>query len=452
MPSFATTSRPRRARSPSPSLAILLAVCSDLYLTLSATAGFAAPPDRQALRAALCRDRSPCHVGKIQEAGQTGGEKLTVVELSLTEEPTPSEVPPIPGVCSSSERWVVARRGTGEISAHLLVRLCNDGYGSRGLGEDQIEVAPNRFTYTRAGGSAWMWSQTSVVQLAPLVLLSETQRAWWTLGDASSTGSWRWTDWVGFGSSRAPSCEAARPPKGPIASAYQPIPRVALDEAFRATGWRTADFSACASRIDSRGGASEASPGGGFVTFGKPATRVEATVRLLLSSENELFIEVADETWVPSAKSWLVADHLELWLGSPTSSSLECADRRGPLFQWGIGLDGTVYPAFGQPEQRLDVERAEHSSSIRFKVQLPASLVSTLNDSWRITVAYSDSADGRGQKRIIATSKLTYGSLPTLGRIKDIPTTLGACRQDGDAFRPVVTRTIQDDEPVIEPQ
>jgi hypothetical protein len=130
-------------------------------------------------------------------------------------------------------------------------------------------------------------------------------------------------------------------------------------------------------------------------------------------------------------------------------------DTSGPLFQWGIDLNATIYPAFGKPSPDLVVERAEQTNAsgkkvMRFKIQLPKSFASSSNDQWMITVAYSDSDDGKGQKRIIATSRLKLGSRPTLGDVRDVQPQIGVCRREAGELHPMDTRVFDEGVPVLQ--
>lgn len=87
---------------------------------------------------------------------------------------------------------------------------------------------------------------------------------------------------------------------------------------------------------------------------------------------------------------------------------------------------------------------------MRFKITLPKTFTSPNDDAWKITVAYSDSDDGKRQKRIIATSQLKLGSLATLGGIHDVQPQIGVCRREAGELRPTDTRTFDEGVPVLQ--
>src|SRR5581483_12260510 len=89
----------------------------------------------------------------------------------------------------------------------------------------------------------------------------------------------------------------------------------------------------CASAFDESGQR-------GFVTFGKPRPG-GAEFRVLMVSERDLVVTVADQTFASGAASWLNDDHLDLWIGQD-ASGLSCDEGQIKLSQWGIGLDGKV--------------------------------------------------------------------------------------------------------------
>src|SRR5258708_6388623 len=83
---------------------------------------------------------------------------------------------------------------------------------------------------------------------------------------------------------------------------------------------------------------------------------------------------------------------------------------RYPAYQWGVRVaDARVFPAAGHPTTTLTVERIQiDANTVRFRIELPEPFKS-------ITVAYSDSDDGRAQKSLLTTSRLTFDDGSTLG-------------------------------------
>ena len=132
---------------------------------------------------------------------------------------------------------------------------------------------------------------------------------------------------------------------------------------------------------------------------------------VVMSSDGVLFVEVVDDRLVPSAKSWVKADHLELWTtekdSNPSSGCLQ-PDPDAMALQWGIGLGGEVYKGHGAPADNPTVRVARTERGARFRIVLP-------KEGPGLTVVYSDSDDGVQAKRHIATSQLVPGKWWTLG-------------------------------------
>ncbi len=425
-------------------------LCLVSMLGTAEASGKSVDPD--AVQRAICDTRSPCVVKEMKDAGRTRAGALSVAKVALHDAPVSSQESPQekPFRCLDYEYWLVIQKKDGEISTRPLLEVCDYSDDPWGRGGDSVEVSDNLFTHRTWGSALWHWSTTWILQLDPLLIIYKTEGGTQKVDGAWVTDTWRFTDWTGFSASSAKACKGTKE----ITYAYQPIPRVALDRKFRKTEWRTTSLGGCSTRIDSRGGASEKTPGGGFVVHGTPGDPSDATLRVLLSSENELFVEVQDDVFVPTATSWLHADHLELWLGKRDREGSHCISSAGRLFQWGIDLQGKVYKAFGKPSFAPVVERAEQQLAggkkiMRFKLALPQEIVSSIEDGFEITVAYSDSDDGEQQERIIATSKITFGSLPTLGDVRDIRPEVGACHSEAGELRTVDTRVYDESRPVL---
>ncbi len=363
------------------------------------------PPD-------LCAGRPRCRVAQELPAGRdAAGRPLTVVRLALDLRDTGAE-PPGADLerCVPYEWWL--RRG-GESRA--LLRVCNDGYGAAGMGEDAVEVTPNRFTYAQHGGSSWRWTTTRVLQLAPLRPLSEATEGSWTLGLNEESCAWDRTAWKGSCRWTAPPCDAEGNPVnaddgGGPAYAYRRIPLPALPPGWRTDGWRAAALGTCAAEAEHQVHAAAAAKG--------PAPKL----RVVAGPEDELYVEVEDDVWQKGAPSWIHDDHVEVWAGEGAGYMDHCltAGERRPV-QWGIGLfEPWVRPGFGDPKSLPAVERAVLPGRVRLKIRLPAAAEG-------VTVVYSDSDDGRTQGRLIATSALRHGDGASLGRRLPIPADDAVC-------------------------
>ncbi|MBN2494734.1 MAG: hypothetical protein JXR96_09110 [Deltaproteobacteria bacterium] len=407
-------------------LLVLLA----LLLASPATAG--TDPDLEP----ICKGRKPCRITGSHPAG----EGLRVVELALHDRSGQSWKEPDPN-CAPYEYWLVDRRKAAPVR-QLLVHLCNDGYGARGMGEDHIEVAEGRFSLTQTGGSAWMWSRSASVQLAPLRVTSEGSSGWWTLGSNTEDQTWSHADFKGGVRWSAPDCGHEQDKLAPDRFAYGSIPLVEMDAAFRQSGWKSARLGSCSLAADSEGK-------NGFVTFGKPVGKADASFRAVFVSERELLVEVEDDRLVAGARSWIVGDHLEVWLGDPKGYMDHCLEA-GKAWQWGVDLlDGKVHTAFGDPSQLLAVEReAVGSEAVRFKITFPKAFPSPAASG--VAVVYSDSDDGKRQERLIASSRVAFGQAASLGRLRAIPKSEAICRVAGGRLQAHSTRRFTPDKPVLD--
>jgi len=278
-------------------------------------------------------------------------------------------------------------------------------------GGASVEAKDQTFHY--GGHSLFENNKTdnaTVIGLDPLRLV-ERQEGSMSL-EHSRDQTWSFDQFSGYVDFGVDYCTGKAPPDAGVSSDRDSppveirsvtIPRIALPESFRASGWRTIGLGRCAALID--GG------DGGFTIHGAKSTPADSTMRLLLSSANELFVEIDDDRLVSGARSWVKDDHLELW-AAPEESCIDPGAKSAAV-QWGIRvLDGKVFPGFGSPPSTPAVEVQRNGRTVRLKIGLPDA---TLRG--RFTVVYSDSDDGVRQKRLIATSELEFGKWWTLGDV-----------------------------------
>lgn len=376
------------------------------------------------LLAEVCSGRKPCVAMQQWKLEGTGLEDKVVQEIALHQRGDEGREANT-GDCAPFEYWLVSTRARAEKPTKLL-RVCNDGYGARGIGEDSIVVEGGVFIHGRSGGSNWGWNETRQVDLATLKLSREEQSGYWTVGPNTRAETWDWTHLAGHVRWEAPRCEDE---ERVDAFAYDWIPQISVPEAFRKDGWKTTSLGACAVKVDSRAHSKEV-PGGGFVIHGTAANTEGAHFLALMASPAELYFEVYDPAWVLGGDAWLKDDHLEIWTGDAMGYMDHCLDSRAPK-QWGVSLhDGQVYSAKGSPDPRgLTVERVPvyrggdedgPIEAIRLKIRFAAAPAA-------LTLVYSDSFEGTRQDRLIATSDLKFGDGATLGQVKVVPAESGRC-------------------------
>ena len=204
---------------------------------------------------------------------------------------------------------------------------------------------------------------------------------------------------------------------------------VTLPAGFVKAGWSTTSFRGCAAHVDGKDR--------GFTIHG-PARgdSADSEMWVVMSSGGVLFVEVTDDRLVSSAKSWVKADHLELWrVGADASSGRGSGcfqpDPDAKALQWGIGLGGQVYKGHGAPAADPTVRVARTERGARFRIVLP-------DEGKGLTVVYSDSDDGVRQKRLIATSHLTFGRTWTVGSVTSIARQRASCVVEGAQLRPKI--------------
>jgi len=437
--------------------------------------------EARALDKALCRKRGCC-VTKAEDAGRdSNGRTLTVVTVDgsgaaclappaqqpepfgggvLDREPSPfkrhkptatspanaaaqlvnpdgePDEPQDSGECRPFEFHLVVREKGAVRGQQLLSQACNDGHGTAGAGDDLIQVDPKArtFTHTQSGGSAWRGDRSITVGLDPLRVARVETSSFWA-GDAD--GSWQSTEWSWdrfsgdktwavvdcAGHARA---AGAPPPRKKIRGLL--IPRVTLPGAFARDGWRTTGLGGCAISVD---GEQQ-----GFVLHGTAGKPTDASLRVVLSREDVLFVEVTDDRWVDKARDWTKEDHVEVWLGETglNGSDRTCGGggQTSGARQWGIRVaDGTVFPGWGTPPGLVGVEAARTRHVTRLKIPLGVDRAGGSIGVGRLTVGYGDSDGGTRPRRLLATSELERGRSETLGDVWEVDPAQAACIETG---------------------
>jgi hypothetical protein len=240
----------------------------------------------------------------------------------------------------------------------------------------------------------------------------------------------------------SPRCTASGDPpsgdgsaQGAPAFAYHPIPQVELPARYLAGGWKTVALGKCSVLADGKHG---------YVVHGH-SSPADASLRVV-AGRDVLVVEVHDDHFTGPSAKWLFDDHLELWLADQLPSYMDhCLDRQARPVQWAIRVaDGRVFPAYGAPKVAPTVERVVNGSTARFEIHLPP-------NTGAVTVVYSDGDSGHDQEALLATSRLRFGALPTLGARRAIPAAEAVCEVRGGRLEPKLTRRFTRQAPVIQP-
>ena len=356
---------------------------SAAILILCAGLAPAAPADvTDAQKAAMCQGRKTCAVAPmLHKAGSSVAGSLSVAELHFGVADKPDDAPEegcIGGNYETRDGGVEYWLLEGSAPPRLLLRLCNDGYGAAGVGEDEVTVAENRFVHSQNGGSASRWEETTTESLSPLQLVNVRSCSFHTLIPGS--GSLADIDPVArIARSVAVPTDPAKAeeesdengaevgcPDWPDKAAFTPTPTRGLiagyDLPIHVVGGDSIDLPADGWALGNCGFTMATDGRNGFVVFGQPAAAAEAAeITALVVSDNELVLQVYDPTAAAAAvaaagKSWIHTPHLELWLAPDWDKETNPpADEN--LRQIGIDLDGKVYAAKGGKDALPQVAR-----------------------------------------------------------------------------------------------
>lgn len=323
-------------------------------------------PDQQS---AICGARKTCKTTTADAGQGPGNVKLTIVDVHFDVADKPEQAPEEgclgdPEATDAPERdggreiWLIA----GSEAPRRVLALCNDGYGSAGMGEDMIEVHPNMLTWDQSGGSAWRWIVTKQIRLMPLAVVkefdcsynntapgtgvvTEIDRTTLVARSVGSASGHKFSDDDEIGCPDWPNGPDATLPTGPVyAGGYAiPFPKAGPDDEGRGYPDGTV-LGDCARELTTDGLH-------GFLVYGKPIDAGAAIVRVTKESEASLLIQVFDPTAAAElksgkAKSWVGQPHLEIWVSEMANPE----DNDGPngetyvFRQFAIGLDGKTYP------------------------------------------------------------------------------------------------------------
>lgn len=384
-----------------------------ILFLLAVPAAASAAPDAAQI-AVICGQRTSCKIEKTYEAGKSPtGTPLTVAEfrLGLADKPRDQDEGCINGNARDGgvEYWLLE----GSAAAKRVLQLCNDGYGMAGVGEDSVEVGPNRLVHHQYGGSAWRWYMDVTYSLAPFRAVSEHDCSYHNASEQSGTltaidyrtrlvrvlakdstkrnldvGCPLWpTPPQTFESHTDAETVGAYPVLAPG------LPGKAAIPAGTALG-------NCVPAMTTGGH-------NGFIVWGKPAPAGQvAEIRTIGVGNNTLIVQVFDP--IPSAihsgGSWIHQPHFEIWVGQ-NSENVRTMLPLGQMSQVGVTLDGAVHPGVGKPGAAPKVERwtardeRDHSVVV-LRLTWPDEFA-LING---ITMVYSQAEAGM-QARLVATAE-----------------------------------------------
>jgi hypothetical protein len=380
----------------------------------------------------LDRERSPLRQG----AGASGEPPAPAADAGAEASAEPGEKEPDEvaqeAKCRAFEHHLVIIHNGKVRGRQLLTRHCNDGYGMGGDDKIEVDGEARTFTHTREGFSgSYEWNRDVTIGLDPVRLLSESRYVMSKRedegGDESVSVSWeplnRHQDWQRPDCGEETKDEADGEGEESGGAGYESkgalaIPSVTLPAAFTGRGWRTIGLRHCAVLVDSKEN--------GFTLHGEPGDAADATLRAVASPGGVLFVEVSDDRWTGPSRNWIKDDHLELWVSTGEDvapcAPLAAGQRPGAV-QWGIRIaDGATFAASGKPQPLHGVEVVRRGSVARVKIPLPRA-----EEPASIGVVYSDSDDGKKQKRLIATADLVRGRPDTLSGYWTIDPQVATC-------------------------
>ena len=404
------------------------------FLVALPVAAHAAPTAAQA--EAMCQGRKTCKVEKTYDAGKSpSGAALDVVEvrLGLADKPQDQD----DGCRTDSgdkdggvEYWLL----DGTAAPRRVLKLCNDGYGASGVGDDEVKVGPNRLSHWQTGGSAWRWSGTVTYSLSPWRPLTERSCSYHNVTENSGTTTdLDYTTMVvrsivddplvqldrSIGCADWPKDQTVfspRPEKG-ILGAYDIVGPILGDNPKIPSGTAIAN---CVAPMTTAGT-------NGFVVYGKPAPADQAAeIRAMAIGLKALLIQVYDPLAAaqpaPAAgSSWINLPHVELWVGQ----NKEEARANLPLHQVqqiGIGLDGKVNRGVGAAAALPAIQRWPARDA-------DGRPVTVLRLDWKdeyallngVALVYSQAENGK-QARLVSTTGIANNRplyLPNVVQLTD---------------------------------
>ena len=393
-------------------------------------------------KAEICKARATCRLTTLKSAGQSeAGVSLFVAVIALGLADKPADGPDT-GCLSTEggdndggqEYWLIEE---GK-DPTLLLKLCNDGYGAAGVGDDKVDIDHNRLRHIQYGGSNDRWEVTETIQLSPRKSLT-TQGC----GFRASDPSYASLSWVDVPAMAAHSvaiddalksdaesdepCSLLRGQRqlparhGFLSGVDIPLPDLGGDGETPQPGFVAGTtLGSCASRLT-------LGDSGGYTVFGQPDDARSAELAFLALDRKTLILQIFDSRPDSGqAKSWVSADHFELW----TTDDPGMVNHADPakVKQLGIGLDGKVYAGVGQPTlPKVDRWQGTDGQDRPVTV-LRLTWPDTDALAGGVSIAYSEAEGGR-QTRVFATGPIVKNRPLYLPNIDDFPITCGI--QDG---------------------
>jgi len=325
------------------------------------------------------------------------GKPLTVIERHFPDRPASDER------CVPKEQYL--------LGSEPLVTVCQ----TENLNvETDIKVGPNSIRIDRDGAGPAAFFLHRTYQISPW--RASSMEACEYLGmQASTYERWNFRN-LGGQAWLAPAGlieEEGLCSHGPKAFTYLLAPIIAYDAASLEKS-HTA-LGSCALRLDASGK-------NGLITWGTADAKDPVEVKLLWTGKRTLVAQVADpaRNTTPAA-SWINADHFEIWMGASACLACDGGLNAGGNTMWQFGIpigEGPVQAGFGNPGKLPTVRRwtapvEGGRTATVLLIELPP-WPGEYADG--VTIVYSQSLEGRAQKRLIATSRVKRGDHVTLGR------------------------------------
>ncbi len=388
----------------------------------------AAPLKMSKAEKRLCDGRSPCHMVKKTKPVQGEGNcKLSLIYLVLDQPDAPWGRPWIFKPCVPYEIWLETRSKTGAPLHRLLASVCNDGYGSKGIGEDIARIEDGLVHFSRHGGSAWVWSHRRTWGVSPFRTIRQSVEGQWTLGPNREERGWNWETFGGAVRWYAPDCERYEKEdfnRAPVADKdlfhYRYIPAVTMSNVYLDSRWQTTELGKCSVSIDAK-------TGGKFMLQGHSSSPQDGGLSVLSVGPETFLIEIRDDRLSAPSREWMSEDHLEIWTGTLPGYSSSCVEAGDTARQWGVRLrDGAVFRGHGNPKQMPKVGFYRVSEQrVRLKLTVP-------NAKAGVSFVFSDVDDGQTIERRLATSQVKKGRASTLGQTFSVTPKKAVCEvKDG---------------------